>query len=305
VISVVVPVKNGGDDLRRLLEAVRAQRTAEEVQVVVIDSGSSDGSAELAREQGAEVHAIAPGEFNHGRTRNLGVSLARGDTIIFTVQDALPVGETWLASLTAPLHDGPQLAGAYSRQLAREGAPPYQRYYIDYRYGPEPRVQAAASAEELTPGNTLFSNVASAIPRPILEQFPFAEDVVTGEDLEWCRRVLLAGHRVAYVPEAEVRHSHDYSAPDAFRRYFDQGVGAQRSFMGPDSSSPRAVRGEGTAFVRRELGWLRETGQARWIPRTLAHEAWRYLAFQAGRHHALVPPPLRRRLSATPSYWTQ
>jgi glycosyltransferase involved in cell wall biosynthesis len=79
--SVVIPVKNGGTDLVRCLEAIGRQRVEGEVEIVVVDSGSTDGSSERARRLGAQVHEIAPDEFHHGRTRNLGASLARGDVL--------------------------------------------------------------------------------------------------------------------------------------------------------------------------------------------------------------------------------
>ena len=63
MISIVIPVKNGGDDLRRCLEAIRAQEMADDVETVVVDSGSSDGSDALAESLGARVHRIPPEEF--------------------------------------------------------------------------------------------------------------------------------------------------------------------------------------------------------------------------------------------------
>ena len=135
MISVVIPVKNGGTDLVRCLEAIAAQQIGDEVEVVVVDSGSSDGSAETAQRLGARVHSIAPTEFHHGRTRNLGAELARGDILVFTSQDAHAADEHWLANLTSPLA-GENVAGAYGRQLPHRDARPPERYFLDFLYGP-------------------------------------------------------------------------------------------------------------------------------------------------------------------------
>jgi rhamnosyltransferase len=303
VISVVIPVKNGGERLRRCLEAIRGQSIEDEVEVIVVDSGSTDGSQELARSLGAAVHEIPPEAFNHGATRTLGAQLAGGEIVVFTVDDALPVGDTWLEALTAPLRDEDDVAGTYSRQIAYDDAPPHQRFYIDYRYGPEARIQRAASPSELTVANTLFSDVSSAIRKSILERFPFANDIVIAEDLEWASRVLLAGYAIAYVPDSVVRHSHTYSLAGIFKRYFDQGAAAEHSYMAAGRSSPASVRGEGLAFVLRELGWLWRSGQRCHIPYALAHEATRYSAFRLGVRHRQVPRALRRRISRTSVYW--
>ena len=83
VISVVIPVKNGGADLARCLAGIAAQEVGEEVEVVVIDSGSTDGSRRAcACRRGGSCDEIPPEEFGHGRTRNLGVELARGDAVV-------------------------------------------------------------------------------------------------------------------------------------------------------------------------------------------------------------------------------
>ncbi|HEX6724380.1 MAG TPA: glycosyltransferase, partial [Gaiella sp.] len=96
MISVVIPVKDGGADLARCLAGIAAQGIEEEVEIVVVDSGSTDGGPERARAAGAVVHEIPAEEFGHGRTRNLGVELARGDTVVFTSQDAVADDSGWL-----------------------------------------------------------------------------------------------------------------------------------------------------------------------------------------------------------------
>jgi rhamnosyltransferase len=283
VISIVIPVKNGGSDLRRCLEAIRTQRAGDDVEVVVVDSGSTDGSAELAESLGARVHRIPPEEFNHGATRNLGVSLARGDTIVFTSQDAHAEDGEWLARLVAPLAD-PEVAGVYGRQVAHEGAKPPEEFFLDYLYGPSARVQRAGSAEELSMETTLFSNVNSAIRRDVLERFPFVDDIVMSEDQEWSARVLLAGYAIAYEPRAVVRHSHDYDIRAAFRRFYESGYSARRSYA-PGGRSLGVVARTGLAYVRAEVRWLRSRGLLRWLPYALVYEGAKGAGLVAGTVH--------------------
>src|SRR5262249_29991910 len=163
-------------DLARCLQGIRAQVTGDEVEVVVVDSGSTDGSIELARDFGALVHEIPPSEFSHGASRNLGASLAQGELLVFISQDAYPVDAHWLESLAAPLRRDAQVAGVYGRQLPHEGATPPERYFLDFLYGAQPRTQVAAQTSELTMDTTLFSNVNSAMPRAVWQRFPFVED---------------------------------------------------------------------------------------------------------------------------------
>jgi rhamnosyltransferase len=301
LISVVIPVKDGGDDLVRCLEAISRQRVADDVEVVVVDSGSRDGSAELAERLGARVHSIPASEFHHGRTRNLGAELARGETLVFTSQDAYAAADTWLATLTAHLQDD-RIAGAYGGQLPHEDATPPERYFLEFLYGPRARVQRLTERDELTFEVTLFSNVNSAVPRRVWEAFPFAEDIIMSEDQEWSRRVLREGLAIVYEPVAAVYHSHPYSVAGALRRFFDSGASAERSYVdGAESKS--ALWKAGARYAQGELAWLWNTGQRRWIPYTAVYELAKFAGLQLGRRHRLLPTALKSRISGYPEYW--
>jgi rhamnosyltransferase len=301
VISVVIPVKNARSDLERCLRAIREQDTGVDVEIVVVDSGSTDESVAVARAHGARVHEIPPEEFGHGRTRNLGASLASGDVLVFTSQDAYAADEHWLELLVAPL-ERDEVAGSYGRQLPHVGASPPERYFLDFLYGPEPRTQRLEDDTEPSFEQTLFSNVSSAMRRATWEAFPFADDLIMSEDQEWSRRVLRAGYDLVYVADAAVHHSHRYSVVDAFRRFFDSGVSAERSYAAGRSGSG-ALRRAGMRYATGEVEWLWETGQRKWIPYAALYELAKFAGMQLGRRHHLLPRSLNRRFSALPSYW--
>jgi rhamnosyltransferase len=303
VISIVIPVKNGGADLIRCLNAIARQRVDEEVEVIVVDSGSSDGSVERAQGIGARVHLIPASEFHHGRTRNLGAGLARGDTLVFTSQDACAADDSWLARITAPLMgDRAAIAGVYGRQLPHDDATPPERYFLNFLYGPTARVQRLDPGEELTFEATLFSNVNAAMLRTRWEEFPFADDIVMSEDQEWSRRVLRAGLDIVYEPKAAVHHSHAYSVLSAMRRFFDSGVSAERSYV-DGSQSSTALRKAGVRYARGELAWLWTTGQRRWLPYAAVYELAKFTGLQLGRQHRVLPTAVKSYLSADPRHW--
>jgi len=303
VISVLIPVKDGGEDLRRCLAGIASQRVEDEVEVVVVDSGSADGSVDVARATGARVHELAPGEFNHGATRNLAAQLARGKVLVFTSQDAYAEDERWLAALTAPLADDASLAGAYGRQIAHHEATPPERFFMDFLYGERARTQRAAGRHELSMETTLFSNVNSAIRAEVLARFPFVDDIIMSEDQEWSRRVLLAGYALRYVPGAAVRHSHPYTLRQAFRRFFDSGVSSERAYMAGARPSAAVLRRQSLRYAREELAWLWSSGRRRWIPYSAAYEAAKFAGLQLGIRHARLPHSLKVRFSALPGYW--
>jgi glycosyltransferase involved in cell wall biosynthesis/GT2 family glycosyltransferase len=303
VISVVIPVKDGGLDLVRCLEAIAAQRIDEEVEVVVVDSGSTDGSVQRARNLGARVHEIPAAEFTHGGARNLGAGIAHGDILVFTTQDAYAVDESWLARLVAPLRGNPKVAGVYGRQLPHEDAIPSERYFLDFLYGRVPRTQRLSDPERLSFEATLFSNVNAAVPRAVLERYPIAQDVIMSEDQEWSRRVLLAGLEVVYEPRAAVRHSHAYSVAGAFRRFFDSGASAGRTYVSEARASRVALRRAGARYAVGEIAWLWRTGRRRWLPYAAVYESAKFAGLQLGLRHERLPRGLKKRLSGLPSHW--
>jgi rhamnosyltransferase len=304
VISVLIPVKNGGEDLRRCLEGVRRQRVDADVELIVVDSGSSDGSADLARSFGAIVFEISPETFDHGATRNYAAARARGDHLAFTSQDAYPERDDWLARLVSHL-DQERVAGVYGRQLAHHHASPPEAYFLDFLYGPRSRVQAVGvDGEGISMTTTLFSNANAAMRREVWERFPFAEDLIMSEDQEWSRRVLLDGYRLVYDAEAAVRHSHDYTLGAAFKRFFDSGVSSSRSYLG-GAEAGSELRRRAIAYARGELGWLVRTGRARWIPYTILYEATKFAGLGLGMHHRRLPARVKPRMSALGNYWVR
>jgi rhamnosyltransferase len=304
VISIVIPVKDGGSDLVRCLQGIGTQVIDDEVEIVVIDSGSTDRSVAQARERGAFVHEIPAHEFSHGSARNLGASLASGEWLVFISQDAHPVDERWLERLTGPLREQESLVGGvYGRQLPHPGATPPERYFLDFLYGAQARRQSAAGTHELTMETTLFSNVNAAMPRSLWERFPFVEDIIMSEDQDWSRRILLDGFTVAYEPTAAVRHSHNYTLGAAFRRFFDSGASADRAYLAGERESARALRAAAIRYARGELQWMWRTGQRRWIPYTVVYETTKMIGLLLGANHKRLPLAAKRRLSALPDFW--
>ena len=220
MLSVVIPTKDGAATLPALLDALERQRVDVEVELVVVDSGSTDGTVALARERAHRLITIPPGEFNHGLTRNRGIEASRGDLVVLLVQDAIPACEDFLQRLTAPLRADPRIAGTFARQQARPDASAIAAHYLARWVAAEPdgrtvHVDDPSEWQALEPMDRLrtcaFDNVGSCLRRSVWQVIPFRETPI-GEDVAWAKAVLLAGHRVAYAPDAVIVHSHDRSA---------------------------------------------------------------------------------------------
>jgi len=224
VVSIVVPTRNAMQTLPAVFDAIRAQRAPHCVEVIVVDSSSTDGTAEFARARADGFISIPADRFNHGTTRNLGIEQARGDLVVMLVQDALPASVDWLAALIAPFDDA-SVAGSFAQQQPRADADAVTRYYLErwVAASDEPQVTAVNDLEysRLPASEQMrrctFDNVCSCLRRRVWVDYPFRPTPIA-EDLEWGRRVLLAGYKLAFVPHAVVLHSHDRSPAYEFER---------------------------------------------------------------------------------------
>ena len=214
--TVIIPTKNGGEDFACLLRALAQQSIWNQVELIVVDSGSEDDTVKLAREAGARVITIPPQEFNHGATRDLGVLHAKNEHVVLMVQDALPANPYMLEALVSALSDK-QVAGAYCRQVPRPEADVLTKRNLNgWRTGGcEREVRSIPSLpwyEALSPMQRYlfcnFDNVCSAVNKSAWKQEPFGL-VEFGEDIAWAERVLKRGHTIIFEPSAIVIHSHN------------------------------------------------------------------------------------------------
>ena len=228
-VTVVVLTSNAGPGFEDLLERLGEQETSFPYEVVVIDSGSTDGTVALALRHGARVHRIPRREFDHGGTRNLGLSLSGAEYLAFVVQDALPLGRRWLAAMVENLDADERVAGVCGLQVPRPDSSPLARALVngwptasperreqhaDRRYGALPPAERRSLAT--------FDNVSSCVRRSVLEEMPF-ERTVFGEDLRWGKRVIETGYKIVYEPRSAVLHSHERSALYDLRRHYVEG----------------------------------------------------------------------------------
>jgi rhamnosyltransferase len=301
-VAVIIPTWKARPWLARQLAALASQELRP-ATVVVVDSSSPDGSAELARRHGCRVEVIPQAEFDHGGTRNRGAALAgEAEVLCFLTQDALPVSPRFLAALVAPIAAG-HAAAAYARQLPYPSASPIEAFVRGWNYPAEPELRDAGALERRGVRACFFSNVASAVARADFQAVGgFPERTVMNEDMVLCARLLRSGRRVAYAAAAEVRHSHDYTLRQHFARYLD--IGAFFARFG-DLVPSGGAGGEGQRLVRALVLHLQRSGHAGLVPRALAESAAKLLGWQAGRRERWLPNWFKRRMGMHGAFWAR
>ncbi len=227
-VSVVIPTYNAGSELRPLVRKLLAQKGLKSVEVVIVDSGSTDGTAELSAQLGCKLVRITQSEFSHSYSRNVGADAATGELLVFMVQDAYPIGEYWLFSLARCLFR-PQVKEA---QLSAVSCAEYPRADSELFYdrlskghydfigcSDKDRVGSFRSDDHVSlRSQGQLSDVACAIPKDLFNRYRYiglyAEDVTLGI------RLIRDGHLVGMLSSIRVVHSHRRESVYHLRRAF-------------------------------------------------------------------------------------
>jgi rhamnosyltransferase len=307
-VTVAIPVRNGGHRLELALGAVRAQRLDRPVELLVADSGSTDGSREVAERHGATILDVRPEQFSHGGTRSLLARKATGTHIAFITQDAVPGGEAWLATLLDGFRAGDDVALVFGPYRPAPGASPMVSRELDEWFGSlapngTPRIDrglpAAGDADALR--KVFFTDANACIERAALERVPF-RDVSYAEDQLLARDMLAAGYAKVYRPDAPVIHSHDYGSVQVLKRSFDEwralrevhGIAAAGGPVAGALSVQRGVRDD-VRFMRAQ--GARGAALAREIGASAAYHCARELGAALGARADRLPSGVRARLS--------
>ncbi|MBW5445893.1 glycosyltransferase [Cohnella sp. CFH 77786] len=293
-VSVIIPTYNAGPETETLLKSLWNQ-TLPPHEIIVIDSSSTDGTAERARKNGAKVYVIDQSDFDHGGTRNYAVTMASGEILVFMTQDAVPNHERMLEELTKPLLENPKIGCAYGRQIAKSDANVLERLSRLHNYPEHSYLKDQNNIPRMGIKTFFCSNVCSAIRKDTFIQLGrFPEPVIFNEDLFFAAKCVLSGYAVAYVAEAEVLHSHNYSLKQQFKRYFDNGVSMRMNeWIYPFSSVGR----EGSHLLKMQFRKLMRSRAWNWIPALLVDSAAKFIGYQLGKNYRKLPQFLTMRFS--------
>lgn len=296
IASVIIPAKNEARRIRSCLDAIFSQEFPGPFEVIVIDSGSSDGTVELLSQYDIRLHQIPPEEFGHGRTRNLGALLARGANLVFLNADATPTSRDWLGHLVGELEPD-DVAGVYGRQMAGADGYPMEHFFLDYWYGPRRRIQQMEHGRADLDA-VFFSTVNCALKRSLWDRFPFSETIVMTEDQYWSRKVIEEGYKLVYAPEAAVWHSHNYTLTKAFRRFFDSGWSSEASYLPHGRGSTLELVRRTLDYPAREAAYLVRRRQWRWLLYAPLYDGVKMAGVLAGRSHRFLPERAKSAMSA-------
>ncbi|VEI18112.1 N-glycosyltransferase [Serratia plymuthica] len=296
--SIVIPTYNGGHLWHASARNISLQKEYVK-EVIVIDSSSRDDTAQVSEDNGFKLFEIPSSEFNHGGTRNLGISLTESDVVIFLTQDAIP-HENAVKNIIKVFEDL-NVAAAFGRQLPHRDANPIAAHARAFNYKSESYISHIDVKHKLGLKTVFISNSFSAYRKSAFEKIGgFPSNTILCEDMYFSAKAILSGFKIAYVAEAEVMHSHNYTAIDEFKRYFDIGVFHQDEAWIRESFG--GAGGEGKRFILSELSFLLKNAPL-WIPIACINNLSKIVGYKLGQNYKKISPKWRKRLSMHKRYW--
>lgn len=217
--SIVIRSYNEEQRIGRLLSGIM-QQTIRDVEVIVVDSGSTDATVSIASRYPVKILSVEPEDFAFGRSLNIGCRAARGEFIVIASAHVYPVCRDWLERLLASFAD-PQVGLVYGRQRGNE-VTKYSEHQVFAKWFPN-----ESRGEQDHP---FCNNANAAIRRSLWERLPYDETLTGLEDIDWARRALQLGHKIVYAADAEVVHVHNESPRRIYNRYRREAIALKRIF---------------------------------------------------------------------------
>lgn len=217
-LSIVIRTYNEATHIGSLLKGIADQQVDQNaLEVIVVDSGSTDGTLQIAESSGVRILHIKKDEFSFGRSLNVGCAAARGDVLVFVSGHCVPASRDWLTELITPLGKH-SVAYSYGRQMGNEqGYMSECRIFAKY-FPPDSRI----------PQEGFYCNNAnSALLKTVWQVNRFDEELTGLEDMHLAKSLIRSGHKIAYVASAPVFHIHNETWAQVKRRFEREAIALQ------------------------------------------------------------------------------
>lgn len=212
--SIVIRAYNEEKHIGRLLTGIEQQTIKDDVQIILVDSGSTDATIEIASRFPVDVVHIRPEDFTFGRSLNYGIAQARSELVVIASAHVYPVYPDWLEKLLAPFSDA-GIALTYGKQRGMETTK-YSEHQIFQHWFPDHSIQRQS--------HPFCNNANAAIRRSLWKRNPYNETLTGLEDLAWARQMQEQGFAISYVAEAEIIHIHNEIWRGVYNRYRREGM---------------------------------------------------------------------------------
>lgn len=299
-VDVVIPSYRPDEKFSRLVKKLQEQEYPIGT-IFVINTKAGRFPKEVEQMEKVKVSHIERREFDHGATRDMGMQMSKAEIVVFMTQDAVPADEYVIGNLVKVLEEDEMTGAAYARQLVASDCNYIEKYTRKFNYPENSRIKSKEDLQEMGIKTFFCSNVCAAYKRNIYEKAGgFCKKTIFNEDMILAGHMINAGYKVAYVAEARVIHSHNYTGMQQFHRNFDMAVSQAEHpevFEGIKSES------EGIKLVKQTAAHLVKRRKIHLVPKLVYQSGCKYIGYRMGKMYKKLPDKVVKWCSMSPGYW--
>lgn len=300
-VDVIIPTYKPEKEFAELIHRLQQQTYAIR-KIIIINTETGIFPEKLETEPyPIEVIHIKPKDFDHGGTRNMGASISKADIVLYITQDAMPADEHLIEEFIKVFEAHSDIGVAYGRQLPKNDCNIIERFTRRFNYPEKSRIKSKSDLNELGIKTFFCSDVCAAYRRNyLLGAGGFEDPTIFNEDMIFAGKRILAGDKVAYVAEAKVLHSHNYTGRQQFHRNFDLAV-SQAQY--PEVFEGVPSEGEGIRMVKATAKYLIRSGQPLKIWNLVYQSGCKYIGYFLGKRYEKLPKWVVLKCTSSIKYW--
>ena len=300
-IDVIIPTYKPGKEVEKLIGRLQKQEYPIH-KIIIINTSTDIFPDELDRSNyEIEITHIEPDQFDHGGTRNMGAGMSDADIVVYMTQDAIPVDEKLIGTFAKIFEENPDIGIAYGRQLPREECNIIERYTRRFNYPEKSLIKTKEDLPKLGIKTFFCSDVCAAYRRNyLLSAGGFENPTIFNEDMIFAGKRIYAGDKVAYVAEAKVIHSHNYTGRQQFHRNFDLAVSQAQH---PEVFEGVPSEGEGIRMVKATAKYLVRNGYPWKVFMLVYQSGCKYIGYFLGKRYEKLPMWLILKCTSSRKYW--
>ena len=305
MVDLIIPVYKPQSEFVKLLERIKRQ-TVPVHKIILMNTEKAfwdefvGKHTEITSYENLEIHHISKEEFDHGNTRNQGISYSKAEYILLMTQDAIPEDE-FLVERLLESFENPKVALAYARQLPKEDCREAEKFTRAFNYPAESVLKSEKDMETMGIKAFFCSDVCAMYRRKIFDELGgFIKKTIFNEDAIFAGGAIKKGYFLAYNADARVIHSHNYGNMEQFRRNFDLGVSQKQHpeiFEGVKSES------EGIRLVKKTIAHLWKNKYKRQILPMIIQSGFKFLGYKFGKNYTKLSKNFVIKCSMNKLYW--
>lgn len=305
ILDVIIPTYKPDKSFESLIDKLQTQ-TIKPNKIILMNTEEKyienflKESRILEKYDNIEIHHVSETEFDHGKTRDMGVQFSKVPYFLCMTQDAVPCDDKLIEELLKVLRqDG--VASVYGKQLARPNSHILEDFTRKFNYPDKSRIKSKEDLGELGIKTYFCSNVCAAYKRDVYDKLGgFIKKTIFNEDMIYAAAVIKAGEKIGYVAEAQVIHSHHYSGKQQFHRNFDLGVSQAdhpEVFQGVPSEK------EGGKLVSGTIKFLIKEKRLDQLIPFIYQCGCKYIGYRMGKAYQKLPKSMVKKCSMNCNYW--